>query len=110
MRAGELPARTELSFVRSAVDRGNTRGDTHILDTRSLHSCPFPHGRVIAWTVAIDFPHNTLRGLNDVWRPRYEEAYRRFSENPTAENRQQCTKALRTLADLLIRNHPPADE
>jgi hypothetical protein len=60
--------------------------------------------------VAIDFPHDRPQDLTDVLRTRYEEAVRRFSENPTAKNRDLCMRALRTLADLLIRNKPPADE
>ena len=38
---------------------------------------------------------------------KYDEAYRRYAENPTDENRTESRKALRILADLVLRDQPP---
>jgi hypothetical protein len=55
------------------------------------------------------FPDDALGDLADVWRVKYDEAYRRYSEYPTAKNLAECLKTLQTLADLVIRNQPPAE-
>jgi len=47
--------------------------------------------------------------LTDVWSVKCAEAYRRYSENPTPEKREEWRKALRTFADLVIRGQPPAE-
>jgi hypothetical protein len=46
----------------------------------------------------------------NLWRLKYEGAYRRYSENPTAENCEACTKALRILAALMLEDRSPPEE
>jgi hypothetical protein len=50
--------------------------------------------------MAVDFPE-TL-GLDDYWRLKLEEAQRRYSADPTEENRAELLRVLRLFADLAV--------
>jgi hypothetical protein len=45
------------------------------------------------------FPTERPRRLADVWRVKFDDAYRRYSEDPTADNRVDVMRVLRTFAD-----------
>ena len=59
--------------------------------------------------MAFDFSEGRTRPLADAWRARFDDAYRRYSENPTAEARGEVMKVLRIFADLVIRDKVPPD-
>ena len=57
--------------------------------------------------MAVDFPDGTAWRLADIWRVKFDDARRSYSENPTAEGRAEVMSVLRTLADLLLRDKLP---
>jgi hypothetical protein len=61
--------------------------------------------------MVVDFPDGTLQTLDDIWRLKFDNAYRRYSENRTAEDRAEVMRVLRILSDLLLRDKlPPNSE
>jgi hypothetical protein len=55
-----------------------------------------------------DFSDRSRR--DDFWRAKLEEAQRRYSADPTEENRAQFRRLLRLFADLVVRDQlPPLD-
>jgi hypothetical protein len=59
--------------------------------------------------MAVDFPDG-LTGLADVWRIKFDDVYRRYSESPTADSRAEVMRVLRTFADLVLRDKLPLDQ
>jgi hypothetical protein len=59
--------------------------------------------------MVVDFPDGTVQTLADIWRVKFDDAYRHYSENRTAEARAEVTRALRTLSNLLLRNKLPSN-
>ena len=55
--------------------------------------------------MAVDFS-DTL-SLDDFWRLKLEEAQRRYSADPTGENRAELRRVLRLFADLVVRGQMP---
>jgi hypothetical protein len=53
----------------------------------------------------IDFPDRAW--FHDYWRLQLEEALRRYSADPTDENRVEFRRLLRLFADLVVRGVPP---
>jgi hypothetical protein len=45
--------------------------------------------------------------LGDYWRLKLEEAQRRYSTDPTEENRVEVRSVLRVFTDLVVRDVPP---
>jgi hypothetical protein len=55
--------------------------------------------------MAVDFS-DTL-SLDDFWRLRLEEVQRRYSTDPTKENRAELRRVLRLFPDLVVRGQMP---
>jgi hypothetical protein len=51
--------------------------------------------------MSVDFSDTS--GLDDYWRLQLEEAQRRYSADPNAENRAEFRRLLRLFADLVVR-------
>jgi hypothetical protein len=47
---------------------------------------------------------------DDYWRAKLEAAQRRYSADPTEENRAEFRRLLRLFADLVVRDVPPLGE
>ena len=45
--------------------------------------------------------------LGDYWRLQLEEAQRRYSGDPTDQNRAEFRRVLRVFTDLVVRDVPP---
>jgi hypothetical protein len=48
--------------------------------------------------------------LHDYWRLKLEEAQRRYSADPTEENRVEFRSVLRVFTDFVVRDVPPPVE
>jgi len=61
--------------------------------------------------MAVDYPDGAARRLHDAdaWREKLDQVHCRYSGNRTEENRAAYLKALKTFADLVLRNQPPPD-
>jgi hypothetical protein len=53
----------------------------------------------------VDF--SDLLGLDDYWRLKLGESQRRYSTDPTEENRAEFRRVLRVFTDLVVRGVPP---
>jgi hypothetical protein len=57
-----------------------------------------------------DNSYRDISRLEDSWRDKVDEAFRRHSESPTPEMRDELTRALRIFADLVMRRQLPPCE